>query len=183
LIAAAAVLVLVSALLIFLPARPGPGEARRAPMTVLVSSPAFSNGSYIPVEYTCDGADISPPLEWQGAPPGVRAFAVVVVDVDAPGGEFVHWVLYNIPANITRLPAGIPREPVTPSGWQAVNDFGRVGWGGPCPPPGRPHRYVFRVYAVSAPVDITPGAPARRVLAELTRLAAACGELVGLYRR
>jgi Raf kinase inhibitor-like YbhB/YbcL family protein len=152
-------------------------------MTVLVSSPAFSNGSYIPVEYTCDGADISPPLEWRGAPPGARAFAVVVVDVDAPGGEFVHWVLYNIPANVTRLPAGIPREPVTPRGWQAVNDFGRVGWGGPCPPPGRPHRYVFRVYAVSAPVDITPGAPARRVLAELTRLAVACGELVGLYRR
>lgn len=107
-------------------------------------SPAFPPGGAIPRRYTCDGRDISPPLRWEGAPPQTRSFALIMDDPDAPGGVFTHWVLFDIPASRNELPEGVPARTVGRSG---ITDFGRAGYGGPCPPRGV-HRYVFTVYAL-----------------------------------
>ncbi|MGQ9719471.1 MAG: YbhB/YbcL family Raf kinase inhibitor-like protein, partial [Nitrososphaerales archaeon] len=99
---------------------------------------------FIPVKYTCQGQDVSPPLEWQGVLEGTKEFAIECFDPDAPGGGFVHWVLYNIPGNISAIEEGkIPK-----GSREGMNDFGRNNYGGPCPPRGRPHRYVFTIYAL-----------------------------------
>lgn len=117
-----------------------------------LSSSAFAPGAQIPASYTCVGSNLSPPLRWEAPPPGTRSFVLVVTDPDAPGGEFVHWVLYDLPGSMSALPEGVPGLPTVPGGArQGVNDFRRVGYGGPCPPPGRPHRYVFTLYALDLP--------------------------------
>ncbi len=112
-----------------------------------VTSPAFENGKRIPVEYTCDGANASPELKWSFTGK-VKSFAVTCTDPDAPGGTFVHWLIYNIPADARVLPRGMSSAPRQPEGIQGYADFGSVGYGGPCPPPGKPHRYYFTVYAL-----------------------------------
>lgn len=125
-----------------------------------ITSPAFSDGGPIPRAHTCDGADLSPPLTWRGAPDRTKAFALVVDDPDAPGGTWVHWVLYGLDASTTNLPTGIhaaPR-PGQPIVTQGTNDFQRSGYGGPCPPKGRPHRYVFTLYALDTQMVLPPGA-------------------------
>ena len=117
-------------------------------------------------------------------PSGAETLAIVVVDPDAPGGTFIHWVIYNVPPNLTGLPEAIPNSPRTRFGLQARNDFGEFGWGGPCPPRGdRPHRYVFTIYALREPVEAPPDADARRIIAEIESKAIARGVLVGLYSR
>jgi Raf kinase inhibitor-like YbhB/YbcL family protein len=108
---------------------------------------------------------------------------VAVIDIDAPGGSFVHWVLYNIPPNTSSLPSGVPRGTATPYGLQAVNDFGFSGYGGPCPPPGKPHRYIFYVLALNATIDLPGGSLASEVLSAARGHVVAYGELVGLYGR
>lgn len=150
---------------------------------LLVDSKAFKNYTRIPAKYTCDGLDASPPLSWKGAPPETKAFIVIVEDPDAPKGIFTHWVLYGIPANVTSLPEGVPKEPTTPYGMQGFNDFGRIGYNGPCPPPGKPHRYVFKVYAVDAVPPMGPGARKTEVEEFALEHAVAVGILVGLYGR
>lgn len=151
--------------------------------TILVASPAFANGSFIPANYTCDGADVSPPLRWSGVPQDAKALLVAVVDVDAPGGYFVHWVLYNIPPNVTSLPSNIPKQPIVKYGEQGTNDFGKIGYGGPCPPPGPPHRYIFIVLALDSQLDVQPGASDREILSVASSHVVASGEIVGLYGR
>lgn len=149
----------------------------RATATALrLTSSAFGTDGAIPIEHTCDGQDVSPPLSWSGVPDGTAAFALVVTDPDARG--FVHWVLADIPGDTTELPAaegdaiGVPGR----------NDFGRTGWGGPCPPSGT-HRYVFRLYALSAPLEL-PGTPdAASVTARLETLSLDEAELTGTYSR
>jgi Raf kinase inhibitor-like YbhB/YbcL family protein len=139
-------------------------------------SDAFEDGGEIPARYTCDGEDVSPPLSWSGVPEGTVAFALVADDPDA--GGFVHWVLADIPADATELPEGEGDA----IGMPGRNDFGRPGWGGPCPPRGE-HRYVFTLYALSEPLAITGepdaesvrGAVGDRVLAET--------KLTGRYTR
>ena len=144
--------------------------------TLRLSSAAFEPGGVIPREHTCDGADTSPPLSWSGPPEGTRAFALIVSDPDANG--FVHWVLADIPGSTTELRAGEGDSIGVPGD----NDFGRTGWGGPCPPSGI-HQYVFRLYALSAPLAL-PGTPdAASVEARLGELALAQAELTGTYRR
>jgi Raf kinase inhibitor-like YbhB/YbcL family protein len=108
-----------------------------------LTSPAFAGGGRIPVRYTCDGAGLSPPLRWTAPPRGTRSFTLTVIDPDAPGGRFVHWVAAGIPPSSRGLPAGAhaPRE--------ALNSAGSRGWTGPCPPSGT-HRYVFTLRAVGA---------------------------------
>ncbi len=150
-----------------------------------LSSTAFSPGGVIPQAYACTGADRSPPLRWDGVPEGTRSFALLVIDPDAPGGEFVHWVLYDLPGNLSGLPEGIPTAPrVEGGGRQGVNDFHRVGYGGPCPPPGRPHRYVFTLYALDLPRLPVPD---RATRAQVERAMAghvlATATLTGLFRR
>jgi Raf kinase inhibitor-like YbhB/YbcL family protein len=134
---AASVALAILALYHVRPAAVEGGGAVGAAATIRVYSPAYGNGSAIPAQYTCDGADISPPLAWSGVPQGAKSLLVEMVDPDAPGGEFIHWVIYNISPNSTGLPQGVPPAAATAYGLQAVNDFGEVGYGGPCPPPGQ----------------------------------------------
>ena len=167
---------------------------RRRPREYLVregsefrlESPAFQPGSRIPERYTCDGEDVSPPLRWSGAPPGTKSFALIAYDPDAPGGTFVHWVLYDIPAGRAELPEAVPRsERVEGVGLQGLNDFGRVGYGGPCPPPGHgPHRYFFALHALSVEtLGLGPGATAERVLERMRGKVLGYAVLVGTYSR
>jgi len=190
-LAAAAVAAVAAALILLLAGR-SPGGAGEPPLprwlagaedAMKVVSPAFPEGGAIPSRYTCDGEDVSPPLEWGHAPPGARALAVLVYDPDAPGGFFIHWLLYGAPPRLTGLPEAVPPEPATRYGAQAVNDFGRVGYGGPCPPPGRRHRYVFLVVALDQPPALGPGAPARAVLEEIRGHVVAYGYTWGVYSR
>src|SRR5262245_51550310 len=114
---------------------------RGVAMALTLSSPAFAAGAEIPKEYTCDGADRSPALGWSGAPANTRTFALIADDPDAPVGTWVHWVVYDLPAAATQLPQGVPTAEALPGGGtHGVNDFRRVGYGGPCPPAGKPHR-------------------------------------------
>jgi hypothetical protein len=109
-----------------------------------LTSKAFPEGQFIPVRCTCQGQDVSPPLEWQGVPEGTKEFALECFDPDAPGGGFVHWVLYKIPGSVRAIEEGkIPK-----GSKEGANDFGKRGYGGPCPPRGPPHRYVFTIYAL-----------------------------------
>jgi hypothetical protein len=129
-------------------------------------SSAFEEGGTIPIVHTCDGEDRSPPLAWSGAPPGTRSFALIVHDPDAPVGDWVHWVVYDLPATCRALPEGVPPRPkVTGLGCQGRNDFRKVGWGGPCPPRGRAHRYRFRLLALDAAPE-PPSSPTRDRLLE-----------------
>ncbi len=121
-------------------------------MPFTISSPAFAPNDPIPAKYTCEGADISPPLEWSGAPDGTRSFALIVDDPDAPDPAkpqrvYVHWVVYNIPASVTRLPENAARSGLPHGAMQGTNDWGKQTYGGPCPPIGR-HRYFFKLYAL-----------------------------------
>lgn len=130
-------------------------------MALALKSTAFGEGKRIPTKHTCDGPDVSPPLEWEGAPEGVKAWALICDDPDAPVGTWVHWVLFDLPADVQRLPEGIPAEPTLAKlggAKQGRNDFGRIGYGGPCPPRGKPHRYFFKLYALDAKLGLDPGA-------------------------
>ncbi|MEZ5420243.1 MAG: YbhB/YbcL family Raf kinase inhibitor-like protein [Vicinamibacterales bacterium] len=149
-----------------------------------LTTTAFTAGAVIPAEYTCDGHDESPPLAWDAVPEGACSLAVICHDPDAPRGTWVHWVVYDLPPDTPGLPQGVPPTPTLDSGArQGQNDFGRHGYGGPCPPPGAPHRYVFTLYAI----DRRLGEAAGRTPAEITRAmkghVVATAELVGTYAR
>lgn len=153
-------------------------------MDLQLTSTAFSNGEEIPVTHTADGPDLSPPLAWQGAPEDTESFALICDDPDAPMGTWVHWVYYNIPPDLSELPEGIPgtEEPPT-GGLQGKNDFGRTGYGGPSPPPGKPHRYFFKLYALNTLIGLGPGATKTMVEQVIKSNCLAETELVGTYQR
>ena len=154
-------------------------------MPLLLSSPAFSPGNAIPSQYTCDGSDLSPPLAWSGVPAGAKSLVLVVADPDAPGGTFHHWAVYDIPADAKGLAAGYgPGRPAA-SLREARNDFGKPGYGGPCPPRGGGvHHYHFRLMAIGRPrLDLGPAATALDVENAATSYTIARTELVGTYRR
>ena len=114
-----------------------------------LSSPNFSDGGSLPVEFTCNGEDISPELEWSGAPTNSKSFALIMQDPDAPGGVFTHWMIYDMAISMIYLPKRMsPMAKVMGGSMQGTNDFGDVGYGGPCPPPGETHHYVFTLYAL-----------------------------------
>jgi Raf kinase inhibitor-like YbhB/YbcL family protein len=149
-----------------------------------ITSTAFPNGGTIPKDFTCSGKNESPPLSWTGAPTTTKSFVLVCEDPDSSSGHFVHWILYNIPFNAVGLPQGIPKKPVTVDGMRhGMNSYGRMEYGGPCPPPGKPHRYVFRlsaldtVLALNAPVtrEVLNKAMAGHILGET--------ELMGKFGR
>ena len=144
--------------------------------SLALRSEAFDDGASIPVRYTCDAEDVSPPLVWDGVPEQAGAFALVVRDVDADG--FVHWVLTDIPANVTSLPDGMGDT----VGIAGRNDFGRVGWGGPCPPSGQ-HRYEFTLYAMTAPLQLDGAPDADEVDRALGANLLAEARLTGVYTR
>ena len=153
-------------------------------MPFVLISPAFAPGAAIPAEYTCDGADISPPLAWSGAPGGTRSLVLVVDDPDAPGGTFRHWAAFNIAPAAAGLAAGYGAGRPGERFREARNDFGQSGYRGPCPPPGPVHHYHFRLLAIGRPsLDLTPAANAIDVLRAAGRYAIRRTELIGTYRR
>jgi len=154
-------------------------------MAFTLTSAAFRDGAGIPVKYTCDGVDVSPPLSWSGAPAGTGGFALIVDDPDAPAGTWVHWVLYNLPAAVFELPENIAKVESLDLGGarQGRNDFRRPGYGGPCPPPGPAHRYFFKLYALAAPLTLKAGAQKRDVEAAMEGHVLATAQLMGTYGR
>lgn len=152
-------------------------------MALKLESPSFAEGGMIPRKYTCDGEDTSPELSWSGAPAGTRSFALVCDDPDAPAGTWVHWVLFNLPPEVNRLPEAVPREPKLPGGGcQGKNDFRRLGYGGPCPPGGT-HRYFFKLYALDSLLPLEPGITKRELEAAMKGHILAEAHLMGRYRR
>jgi hypothetical protein len=150
-----------------------------------LTSTAFKEGDTIPVKHTCDGADLSPPLEWSGVPQGTVAFALIADDPDAPAGTWVHWVLYDVPATVG-LPESVAKVEAPKDLGGAVqgrNDFRRVGYGGPCPPPGPAHRYFFKLYALDTKLGLKAGASKVDVERAMGGHVLATAQLVGKYGR
>jgi len=153
-------------------------------MALTVLSSAFQEGDRIPTKYTCQGQDISPPLAWSQPPVGTQSLALIVDDPDAPGGVFTHWVLFNIPSESRELAEAVPTQAkVTGGALQGKNDFGRIGYGGPCPPPGSPHRYQFTLYALDQPLDLKAGVSKKQLLGAMEGHILAQGRLTGIYQR
>ena len=153
-------------------------------MPFALASPAFSDGGPIPRQYTCDGADQSPPLSWSDLPNGTKSVALIVEDPDASPRSFTHWVLFNIPAELTELSAGVAKQAILPSGARhGRNDFRRGGYGGPCPPRGSAHRYFFHLLALDAFLDVTPGGAPSEIRAAARDHLLGEAELIGTYGR
>ncbi|BDR92583.1 YbhB/YbcL family Raf kinase inhibitor-like protein [Vulcanisaeta souniana] len=154
-------------------------------MSFTLMSPAFKYGERIPKKYTCDDVDVSPPLQWSSIPPGTKSLVLIMEDPDAPIGVFTHWVLYNVPPDRTGLPENVPKTPTVEGiGIQGLNDFGRVGYGGPCPPRGHgSHRYFFRLYALSTVPSIKQRASKDEVLRIIKNNIIGTAEYMGTYSR
>ena len=153
-------------------------------MSLAVTTTAFSAGGSIPKSYTCDGPDTSPDLSWSGAPAGVQSFALIADDPDAPVGTWTHWLIWNIPLHSTGLPKDVPKNETLGDGTrQGRNDFRRIGYGGPCPPPGKPHRYFFRLFALDRRLDLKAGAGRNELELEMKGHVLAQGELMGKFGR
>jgi Raf kinase inhibitor-like YbhB/YbcL family protein len=153
-------------------------------MAFELTSSAFAQGKAIPRHYTCDGPNVSVPLEWGDPPAGAAGFALIADDPDAPAGTWVHWVLYGLPGQARRLPEGVPATKTLPDGSkQGVNDFGRIGYGGPCPPRGPAHRYFFTLYAVDRMIELPPGAAKAQLLDAIKGHTLGKTQLMGTYQR
>lgn len=151
-----------------------------------VRTSAFRPGGAIPRKFTCDGEDVSPEISWSAAPEGARELALICDDPDAPGGTFTHWVIWGIPKSVSSLPEGIPAGDGVRSlgsARQGTNGFRVRGWRGPCPPPGKPHHYHFRVYALSDRIELPAGSAVERVREAMAGRIVAQGEVVGVYGR
>lgn len=148
-----------------------------------LTSTAFKEGQPIPSTYTCDGVNVSPPLEWSGMPKSARSIAIIADDPDAPGGMWVHWVLYNLPADNIGLVENLPAtEKLAAGGFQGRNDFEKIGYGGPCPPSGT-HRYFFKIYALDAELPLKAGATKAEVEQAMQGHIVSQAQLMGTYRR
>jgi hypothetical protein len=153
-------------------------------MTFELKSSAFQPNQMIPKKYTCQGADVSAPLSWSSSPANAKSFALIMDDPDAPMGTWVHWVAYDLPGDARELPEGVPAQETLSSGTkQGINDFKKVGYGGPCPPPGKPHRYFFKLYALDKKTDLRPRATKQQVLDAIKGHTLAEAQLVGTYQR
>jgi Raf kinase inhibitor-like YbhB/YbcL family protein len=153
-------------------------------MALELTSSAFPAGAPIPAQYTGDGQNLSPPLRWQNPPAGTRSLALLCEDPDAPRGTFTHWVVFNLSAESRELGEGISPEGTRANGMaQGTNDFGKPGYGGPKPPPGKPHRYVFKLYALDRMLDLHPGATRAQLLAAMKGHVLGESQLVGTYAR
>jgi Raf kinase inhibitor-like YbhB/YbcL family protein len=159
------------------------------PMNLQITSSAFAEGQPIPQKYTCQGSDVSPPLQWTNVPANTKSFAVIADDPDAPDPKaprmtWVHWVLYDLPAITTELAEGVAKTPTLPNGpKQGVTDFKRIGYGGPCPPPGDAHRYFFKLYALDTVLDLQAGVTKKDLLKAMEGHVLAEGQLMGKYQR
>ena len=150
---------------------------------MILNSTAFAEGQKIGSKYTCDGMNASPPLSWSGFPGETKAFALICDDPDAPMGTWVHWVLYDIPPAVTELPENLPHgNSLSLGGTQGTTDFGKIGYGGPCPPRGT-HKYIFKLYALDGELGLAAGATKEQLLDAMEGHVLAEAELMGRYRR
>lgn len=148
-----------------------------------LTSSAFDDGAMIPEKYTCDDMDISPPLKWSNVPAGTKTFAIICDDPDAPMGTWVHWVIFNIPVSISELSEGVPTSAILPNGARhGRNDFGKTGYGGPCPPGGT-HRYYFKIYALGEELNVKAGISKSELLKAMEGNVLSEGQLMGRYKR
>lgn len=155
-----------------------------SPQKFILTSSAFQAGADIPRKYTCDGEDVSPPFRWENPPAGTKAFAMIADDPDAPGGTWVHWVIYDFSSETRELREAISKTEVIAGGAkQGINDFRKVGYGGPCPPPGPAHRYFFKLYALDAATDLKSRATKQLLLDALKAHVLGEADLMGRYRR
>ncbi len=153
-------------------------------MKIQVTATAFENGQPISSRHAFDHEDYSPALQWTGIPPATKSLALICDDPDAPLGTWVHWVLYDLPAATPGLAEGVPKKPELGDGAkQGLNDYKRIGYGGPCPPPGKPHRYYFKLYALDALLELKPGLTKNELLKAMDGHVLASGELMGTYQR
>jgi Raf kinase inhibitor-like YbhB/YbcL family protein len=153
------------------------------PMKFKLNSHPFSDGGNIPKKYTCDGDDVSPELHWTDQPPA-KSFALIVDDPDAPSGTWVHWVLFDLPGDAHDLQeAAGKRAPLPTGAQQGINDFKKEGYGGPCPPPGKPHRYFFKLYALDSKLSLKGPATKAEVEKAMQGHVLGQGELMGRYGR
>jgi len=152
-------------------------------MTIRVWSTAFEEDGIIPRQFTCDGEDISPPLSWDGVPEQAQSLVLIADDPDAPTGTWVHWVIYDLPATMSNLSEHVPSQKVIRTiGRHGITDFGRVGYGGPCPPTGT-HRYFFKLYALDTRLNLEAGKTKSEVELAMQGHILAQGQLMGRYRR
>ncbi len=160
------------------------GEKDMSTGKMSIVSPAFKMGAVIPKKYTGDGPDVSPPLNWEGVPKDAKSLALISDDPDAPVGTWVHWVIFNIPSTETGLPEGVPKQETLPNGAkQGVNDFRKIGYNGPAPPPGKPHRYYFKLYALDTVLNLPPGIRKSDLLKAMEGHILATAEYMGTYQR
>ncbi len=153
-------------------------------MALELESPAFGEGDTIPVRYTCDGADRSPPLLWSNVPSGAKTLVLICDDPDAPAGTWDHWVLFNLPVDTKELPEGLFNREKLPNGAiQGLNSWGKVGYNGPCPPVGTSHRYFFKLYALSTTLDLTSTATKKNVETAMKGHILAEAQLTGRFSR
>ena len=152
-------------------------------MPIELSSDAFVEGGTIPREFTCDGADVSPPLSWTHVPEKARSLAIICEDPDAPGGIWTHWLLFDLAPDVSSLPRGVaPAESLPHGGRQGTNDFGRLGYGGPCPPSGT-HRYVFKLFALDARLGLAGRVSRKKLLKAMEGHVLESAILMGRYAR
>ena len=149
-----------------------------------LESSAFKEGETIPRQFTCEGEDISPALRWTAPPPGTRSFVLIVEDPDAPSGVWTHWIVYNLPSLAREMPENVPKQDQVPGGgFQGLNSFGKIGYGGPCPPSGKPHRYFFHLYALDTVLSLKAGAGKQEVLDAAKGHIRARTQLMGRFGR
>lgn len=153
-------------------------------MTLEVKSPDFASGGTIPKRFTCEGGDLSPALEWSAPPSGTQSFALIADDPDAPVGTWVHWVVFDLPPTLRSLPQAVPKKDQLADGSrQGQNDFGKTGYGGPCPPPGKAHRYFFKLYALDTKLNLPSSSTKKDVERAMQSHVLAQGEYIGRYSR
>ncbi len=152
-------------------------------MALALESKAFRPGGDIPRKFTCEGEDLSPALFWSEPPPGTQSLALIADDPDAPAGTWVHWVLYDLDPQVRELPEGVPKTEQAAGGRQGLNDFRKLGYGGPCPPPGKPHRYFFKLYALDGKLSVRNRATKQDVEKAMQGHILAQAELMGRYKR
>jgi Raf kinase inhibitor-like YbhB/YbcL family protein len=159
-----------------------PLVANSEPVEIQITSPSFREGQTIPKEFTGDGSNLSPPLQWRGIPAGAKSIALICDDPDAPGGIWIHWVLFDLAPNLQGLPKGASSSGLKDAK-QGTNSFRKIGYGGPAPPPGKPHRYVFRIYALDIIPSLSTGATARDLELAMQGHVLAKGHIMGIYSR
>ncbi|HVZ16118.1 MAG TPA: YbhB/YbcL family Raf kinase inhibitor-like protein [Terriglobales bacterium] len=153
-------------------------------MTLQISAISFPAVGTIPKTFTCDGQDVSPLLRWTEAPSSTKAFALIADDPDAPAGTWTHWLMWNIPPSTHELHEGISKNAQLPDGArQGQNDFKKIGYNGPCPPPGKPHRYYFKLFALDAPLEVKSGASRAQLEDAIQQHTLAHAEVMGRYGR